>query len=57
MPDDLFSGRALVYRPTEKGYLLYSVGANGKDEGGRWQDDDLPGDDLRVRMPLPQVKK
>ena len=35
VPDDLFSGKPLVYRPTEKGYLFYSVGVNGKDEGGR----------------------
>ena len=26
---DLFSGKPLIYRPGEKGYLLYSVGANG----------------------------
>lgn len=56
LPLDLFSGKALVYRPTEKGYLLYSVGVNGKDEAGRWTDDDPPGDDLRVRMPLPERK-
>jgi hypothetical protein len=56
VPGDLFSGKALVYRPDEKGYLLYSVGVNGRDEGGRWMDDDQPGDDLRVRMPLPELK-
>ncbi len=56
VPDDIFSGKPLIYRPSEKGYLLYSVGANGKDDGGRWQDDDPPGDDLRVRMPLPPLK-
>ena len=54
--DDLFAGRPLVYRPSGAGYLLYSVGVNGKDEGGRWTDDDPPGDDLRVRMPLPDLK-
>jgi hypothetical protein len=56
VPDDLFSGKALIYRPTENGYLLYSVGVNGIDEGGRWYDDDPPGDDPRVRMPLPALK-
>ena len=56
-PGDVFSGKALVYRPADKGYLVYSVGANGKDEGGRWTDDDPPGDDLRVRMPLPELKR
>jgi hypothetical protein len=57
VPGDLFSGKALIYRPNEKGYLLYSVGVNGKDEGGRWYDDDPPGDDPRVRMPLPELKR
>ena len=56
VPDDLFSGKALIYRPSEKGYLFYSVGVNGKDEGGRSFDDDPPGDDLPVAMPLPELK-
>ncbi len=56
VPDDLFSGKALVYRPAEKGYLFYSVGANGKDEGGRSFSDDPAGDDLPVSMPLPERK-
>jgi hypothetical protein len=57
VPGDLFSGKSLIYRPSGKGYLLYSVGVNGKDEGGRWYDDDPPGDDPRVRMPLPELKR
>ena len=52
IPGDLFSGQPLVYRPAEAGYLLYSVGVNEIDEGGRWTDDDPKGDDLRVRMPV-----
>ena len=54
---DLFSGTALLYRPSEKGYLVYSVGVNGKDEGGRSLDNDPPGDDLPVAMPLPELKQ
>jgi hypothetical protein len=57
VPDDIFTGKPLTYKPTEKGYLFYSVGQNGKDEGGQWHDDDPPGDDPRVRMPLPPLKK
>jgi hypothetical protein len=57
VPGDLFSGKSLVYRPDDRGYLLYSVGMNGKDDGGRWTDDDPPGDDPRVRMPLPPLRK
>ena len=57
VPGDLFSGKALIYKPTEKGYLFYSVGPNGKDDGGRWYDDEPRGDDPRVKMPLPELKK
>jgi hypothetical protein len=56
IPGDLFSGKALFYQSADDGYLLYSVGRNGKDEGGRRQDDNPPGDDLRVRMPLQESK-
>jgi hypothetical protein len=56
IPGDIFSGKPLIYRPDEKGYLLYSVGYNGKDDGGRGYDDEPPGDDLSVRMPLPELK-
>jgi hypothetical protein len=54
VPDDLFSGKPLIYKPTENGYLLYSVGVNGKDDSGRSYGDDPPGDDLVVRMPVPE---
>ena len=56
VPKDIFSGRALHYKPQADGYLLYSVGPNGKDDGGRNQWDD-PGnekltgcDDITVRI-------
>ncbi len=51
LPDDVFGAKPLVYKPTEKGYLLYSVGANGLDDGGQSFNDDPKGDDLAVRMP------
>jgi hypothetical protein len=50
VPDDLFSGKSLIYRLDGNGYLLYSVGVNGKDDCGRTADDDPRGDDLAVRM-------
>jgi hypothetical protein len=31
---DPFSGKALQYRRTETGYILYSVGQDGRDDGG-----------------------
>ena len=48
--------QAMIYRPAEKGYLLYSVGVNGLDDGGRSYGDDPPGDDLVVRMPQPALR-
>ena len=57
VPGDVFSGKELIYKPDENGYLLYSVGANGKDDGGQWYGDEPSGDDPRVRMPLPELKK
>lgn len=56
IPDDLFSGKPLFYKPTDTGYLLHSVGVNGQDDGGKTYDDDPPGDDLVVRMPSRRVK-
>lgn len=56
VPHDRFSGKPLIYRPSATGYLLYSVGPNGRDDEGRWQDDEPPGDDPRVRMPLPKLR-
>jgi hypothetical protein len=57
IPDDLFNGKPLVYKPAKDGYLLYSVGANRKDDGGNGRDDDPAGDDLAIRMPLPKLKR
>jgi hypothetical protein len=53
---DLFADKPLIYKPAEGGYLLYSVGPNGKDDGGRTSEDNPKGDDFRVKMP-PELKK
>jgi hypothetical protein len=34
LPTDPFSGNNLLYKKDDNGYLIYSVGANGKDDGG-----------------------
>lgn len=34
LPTDLFTGKPLVYHRTRDGYLLYSLGDNGFDDGG-----------------------
>jgi hypothetical protein len=56
VPGDLFSGKPLVYQMEPEAYILYSVGINGKDDGGRGYDDQPPGDDLVIRMPLPPLR-
>ena len=35
LPMDPFSGKPFIYKRAGKGYLLYSVGMNAKDDGGR----------------------
>jgi hypothetical protein len=54
IPKDIFSGKPLIYRPSERGFVLYSVGMNGKDDGGQGYGDTPRGDDLVVRIPLPE---
>ena len=34
LPTDPFSGNNLLFKKDDNGYLIYSVGANGKDDGG-----------------------
>ena len=50
VPEDLFSGKPLIYRLHDTSCLLYSVGPNGADDDGRGRDDEPPGDDLSVRI-------
>jgi hypothetical protein len=47
VPEDPFSGGPLVYRVQADGYILYSVGRNRQDDGGRPQYKD---GDLRLGM-------
>ncbi len=55
IPKDIFNNDAdLHYTWQDNGYLLYSVGHNGKDDGGKGRDDRKEGedwDDLIVRIP------
>jgi hypothetical protein len=50
IPQDPFSGAPFVYRPASDGksYSLHTVGSNERDDGGRGQADQPPGDDLKV---------
>jgi RNA polymerase sigma factor (sigma-70 family) len=55
VPNDLFTGKPLVYRASDNGYLLYSLGPNQKDDEGRGRHDMPEGDDIGIRMPLPKL--
>lgn len=61
VPQDVFSGGPLVYRPREDGYLLYGVGKNLRDDGGE-NDTPAPGDphektdDIVAEAPAPGVR-
>ena len=57
IPRDPFSDGPLRYKRDAAGYLLYSVGPNGKDDGGRaWYDqpyskENRDCDDIAIRVP------
>ena len=58
IPNHLYSDRPLCYKRQQFGYVLYSVGKNGKDDGGRSNRDEpqagdiIDCDDIAVRVPV-----
>ena len=59
VPDDTFAAGPFHYRRDGEGYLLYSVGPNSKDNGGRSHSDDPKrydpdADDIAIRVPARQ---
>ena len=48
VPMDLFSGRSFRYEADLEDCLLYSVGSNGKDDGGQTFDSRPRGDDIVI---------
>jgi len=54
LPEDPFRGKSLIYRLQAKSFLLYSVGPNLKDEGGKGRDEDNGtrnfADDIRFKI-------
>jgi len=52
IPNDFFSGKDLIYKPTKDGYLLYSVGPNMKDDDGERDNKKDGKDDIAIRVPL-----
>jgi len=57
LPQDLYSDQPLVYRRTDEGFILYSVGANFKDDGGtkhQWRSGNSIGpDEDYIYWPVP----
>jgi type II secretory pathway pseudopilin PulG len=53
IPADRFSGKPLKYQRQDKGYLLYSVGANGQDDKGQDRNANPDSDDWSIRVPIP----
>jgi hypothetical protein len=53
LPLDPFTQEPLRYRKTENGYLVYSVNANGRDDGGQhWARPDGGGDPRKFDIVL-----
>jgi len=66
IPKDLFTGEDFHYKLEMAGYALYSVGQNGKDDGGRERDcfggdstakKTSAADDIVLRMPAKNIKQ
>lgn len=50
VPADRFTGEAVRYRPQAGGYLLYSLGKNLQDDGGRRRTEDEHNADITVHV-------
>jgi len=50
LPQDFVTEQRLRYKRQGDGFLLYSVGSNGVDDGGRTFDSQPPGDDIVLRI-------
>ncbi len=53
LPVDPFSGKPFIYRLARNRFILYSVGPNGKDEGGKIVGESRTSDDIEMRVPRP----
>lgn len=57
LPSDAFSGVPFRYSRDGNDYLLYSIGVNRQDDGGRSPDDEPEGDDLVLRTGASNAKQ
>ena len=53
IPIDVFDGQVIRYRKTAAGYLLYSVGADGVDDGGKMTGSTSYEPDMVFEVPRP----
>jgi hypothetical protein len=51
IPLDPMWGDPFIYKKTDHGYLLYGLGRNGQDDGGRTSDANDSADDLVIAVP------
>ncbi len=54
LPVDYYSEKSYIYKRSKSGYLLYSVGTNQKDDGGRNLNTETDDDDILLKMERPQ---
>ena len=57
LPKDPYSGKPLLYRRNAKGYVLYSVGSDGRDDGGQPGDNIEPGTDMLLDEPAEEQEE
>ena len=52
IPQDRFTDQPLKYQRQDEGYLLYTVGANRKDDKGQDASANKAADDWAIRVPM-----
>jgi hypothetical protein len=53
VPNERYSEKPLVFKRQGTGFLVYSVGSNGVDDGGKTFDSNPRGDDITIQIPVP----
>ena len=55
IPQDTFTGKPLVYKRTDKGFQLYSLGKNQTDDNGKFEyASKAEADDIGMIVPIPE---
>jgi len=56
VPPDPFDGKPLRYRKTKDGFVIYAIGENGKDDGGKTEAAKGPPADVGFRVRWPKAR-